>query len=217
MSETKPPPQPAKAPDPDRLTIGIQEGDDVNLRSAEVLSGPFATNALALNRFARSTTGAVDLDKLVEAMTANAERVKKGDMRDMEAILVSQATVLNGLFADLVRRSAANYSSHHFEAGERYLKMAYKAQNQCRMALEALATMKSPPAIIAKQANIAHGSQQINNGQSSAISSAENEKLPNKVLEYSREKCLDTGKEGKTGYGDKSLETLDALNRTKVG
>lgn len=163
MSETELPPKPTKAPDPDRLTIGVQEGDDVNLRTAKVLCGPFATNAIALNRFARGTIGAVDLDKLVEAMTANAERVKNGDLRDIEAMLVSQATVLNGLFADLVRRSAANYSGQYFEAGERYLKMAYKAQNQCRMTLDTLSTIKNPPVLYAKQANIANGPQQVNN------------------------------------------------------
>jgi hypothetical protein len=217
MSETKPPPQPAEAPDPDRLTIGVQEGEDVNLRSAKFLSGPHATNAIALNRFARSTTGAVDLDKLVEAMTANAERVKNGEMRDVEAILVSQATVLNGLFADLVRRSAVNFSGNYFEAGERYLKMAYKAQNQCRMTIETLGTIKSPPAIIAKQANITHGPQQINNGPPSAMRTGENEKLPNRLLEHSLEQSLDTRTEGATGTGDTSMETLAVLHGSDVG
>jgi hypothetical protein len=47
---------------------------------------------------------------------------------------------------------------------EIYLRLALKAQNQCRMTLETLATIKNPPAVFAKQANIAHGPQQVNNG-----------------------------------------------------
>lgn len=47
---------------------------------------------------------------------------------------------------------------------ESFFAMAMKAQNQCRMTLEALAAMKNPPVIFAKQANIAHGHQQVNNG-----------------------------------------------------
>jgi hypothetical protein len=35
--------------------------------------------------------------------------------------------------------------------------MALKAQNQCRMTLEMLATFKNPPLILPKQANIARG------------------------------------------------------------
>ena len=61
--------------------------------------------------------------------------------------------------------------------------MAYKAQNQCRMTSETLSTIKNPPVVYAKQANIAHGPQQVNNGPSSATRTGENEKLPNELLE----------------------------------
>jgi hypothetical protein len=215
MTETKPPPQPAVPPDPDRLTIGVREGDDVNLRSAEILSGPFATNAMALNRFARGSTGLVDLDKLVEVMTANAQRVKNGDMRDVEAILVSQATVLNSLFAELVRRSSVNFSGQYFDAGERYLKMAYKAQNQCRMTLETLSTIKNPPVVYAKQANIAHGPQQVNNGPASATRTEEHETAQNKLLGVPNEQPLDPGAAGAAGAGYPQMETVGKVHRSE--
>jgi hypothetical protein len=37
------------------------------------------------------------------------------------------------------------------------MHLALKAQGQCRATLETLATIKSPPMVIARQANIAHG------------------------------------------------------------
>lgn len=160
MSETKPPLQPAEAPDPDRLTMGVKEREDVNLRSAKVLSGPFATNAIALLGFTRSTEGVFDLDKLVKAMTPKAERVENGDMGEVEASIASQAMVFNRQFADLVRRLAANYCGQNFEAGECSFKMAYRAQNQLRMPLETLSTIKNPDTIIAKQVSIAHSPHQ---------------------------------------------------------
>lgn len=49
---------------------------------------------------------------------------------------------------------------------ESYLRMAMKAQNQCRMTLETLTTVKNPSVVYARQANIAHGPQQVNNGVS---------------------------------------------------
>jgi hypothetical protein len=215
MPQTKPPPQPTEPVKTDTLTIGVREGDDVDLRTAEVLSGPFATNAMALNRFARGTTGEVSLDKLIEAITASAERVKSGDMRDVEAILVSQATVLNGLFADLVRRSSVNLGGNYFEAGERYLKLAYKAQNQCRMTLETLSTIKNPPVVYAKQANIAHGPQQVNNGPASITRTGEKQNQPNKLLETSHEQPVDTGATDATGAGHSPMETVGAVHGAK--
>lgn len=211
MSQTKPPPKPSEPVKTDTLTIGVREGDDVDLRAAEVLSGPFATNAMALSKFARGTTGEVSLDKLVEAMTASAKRVKDGDMRDVEAMLVSQATVLNGLFADLVRRSSINLGSSYFDAGERYLKLAYKAQNQCRMTLETLSTIKNPPVVYAKQANIAHGPQQVNNGNS-GTRAGENRNAPNKLLEASHEQSLDARTTGTPGTSHSQMEAMGTLD-----
>jgi hypothetical protein len=46
------------------------------------------------------------------------------------------------------------------------LRLALKAQTQCRATVETLATMKNP-VVFAKQANIAHGPQQINNNEGS--------------------------------------------------
>jgi hypothetical protein len=176
-----------------------------------VLSGPFATNATALNRFTRGTIGEVSLDKMVEAMTASAKRVRDGDMRDVEAMLVSQATVINGLFADLVRRSSINLNSSYLDAGERFLKLAYKAQKQCRMTLETLSTIKNPPVVYAKQANIAHGPQQVNNG-TLATRADENKSPPTELLEKSHEQPLVCGAPGAASAGDTQMEALGAVN-----
>ena len=52
---------------------------------------------------------------------------------------------------------------------ESYLRLALKAQAQSRATVEALAEMKNPhPVSFVKQANIAHGNQQVNNGGKAA-------------------------------------------------
>jgi hypothetical protein len=43
------------------------------------------------------------------------------------------------------------------------MRMALKAQAQCRATLETLATIKNPSVVFARQANIAQGPQQANN------------------------------------------------------
>jgi hypothetical protein len=59
-------------------------------------------------------------------------------------------------------------------AAESYFKMALKAQNQCRMTLETLSNIKNPPVVYAKQANIANGPQQVNNGPTRAREANQN-------------------------------------------
>ena len=87
------------------------------------------------------------------------------------------------------RRSGLNMGEY-IEASERYMRLALKAQAQCRATIEALAAMKNPPVIIARQANISNGPQQVNNGQPRA---EKNTIAPNELLETEHGKRLDGG------------------------
>jgi hypothetical protein len=44
------------------------------------------------------------------------------------------------------------------------MRLALKAQSQCRATLETLSAIKNPPVVFARQANITNGPQQVNNG-----------------------------------------------------
>lgn len=90
----------------------------------------------------------------------------------------------------------------------RYLRLALKAQSQRRATLETLATIKNPPVIYAKQANIANGPQQVNNGTMPAPAGWENSIEPNKLLEQQHEQRLDTGTQGTTIGADSAMATL---------
>ena len=65
----------------------------------------------------------------------------------------------------------------------RYLRLALKAQSQRRATLETLATIKNPPVIYAKQANITSGPQQVNTGTLPAPVGGENAIAQYKLLE----------------------------------
>lgn len=83
------------------------------------------------------------------------------------------------------------------------------------MALETLGTIKNPPIVYAKQANIAHGPQQVNNGPASATRTEENRTAPTKLLEQSIEQPVDTGTPGTAGAGHSQMETMGAVHRAK--
>jgi hypothetical protein len=66
---------------------------------------------------------------------------------------------------------------------EIYLRLSLKAQSQCARSIEVLAAMKNPPIVYAKQANISHGNQQVNNGGNPNASHTEKKiNQPNELL-----------------------------------
>ena len=99
----------------------------------------------------------------------------------------------------------------HLEAANRYMRLALKAQSQCRAAVETLAAMKNPPTLFARQANIAHGPQQVNNGI--PLARAGNcESEPNRLLEAHGER-LDLRTASATGASDQTLATVGTVYR----
>src|SRR3546814_11749520 len=80
----------------------------------------------------------------------------------MEAMLVGQAYALQNIFASLMRRTS---SRQHLKQYQAHMNLGLKAQAQCRATLQALTELKYPrQVVIAKQANISNGHQQVNNG-----------------------------------------------------
>lgn len=132
-------------------------------------------------------------------------------------MLVTQAHSLNLIFSECLRKSAVN-ASEYFEASQRYFAMALKAQNQCRMTLETLSNIKNPPVVYAKQANIANGPQQVNNGtMPSRARAEENQNPPNKLLEQGHEQRMDATAQGATGCSNPDMEALAEVNRPQDG
>ena len=81
----------------------------------------------------------------------------------------------------LARRAV---NQEYLKQYETYLRLALKAQNQSRMTLETLATLKNPPVVFAKQANInqGNGNQQVNNGTPAPASHAEKYKSAKRTI-----------------------------------
>ena len=106
----------------------------------------------------------------------------------------------------------------HIEATEIYMRLALKAQSQCRSTLESLAKIKNPPQLaFVKQANIAHGPQQVNNA--AVVARVEGiEKQPIELLEHDDGKqWLDTGTASTAGTGDPAMATVGTIDRTAHG
>ncbi len=151
-------------------------------------------------------------------MNEKIGRIKTGDMSDVEATLIAQAVTLNAVFNELARRAALNMGAH-LTATETYLRLAFKAQAQCRSTLETLAEVKNPrQATFVRQQNIA-SQQQVNNGsdlttrtRAGATARGKSSNQSNELLETQDGERLDTGAQGKAGNANKHLEALGAIH-----
>ena len=96
------------------------------------------------------------------------------------------------------------------------MKLALRAQSQARTTLEALAAIKSPPMVFAKQANIAQGPQQVNNTVSlPGVARAGNpESGQNELLEAHGER-LDDRAASSAGAGDQALAAVGWVDRAE--
>jgi hypothetical protein len=147
--------------------------------TADLVTKGVAMNASAMVDF--TNIPGVDLTECVAAVTALTDRVRANNLGDLEAMLGAQAVSLNAIFTFLVVQAKLNLT-HYPDAMERCLRLAFKAQAQCSTTVERLAVIKNPAgAVFAKQANIAHGPQQVNNTLHVARA-GESESAPNELL-----------------------------------
>ena len=139
----------------------------------------------------------IEASTIVEAIAVlneQSEAVHKGDLSRAESMLMAQATALQSIFARLVEKGMSGLTLPTFEIN---MRMALRAQNQCRATLETLATIKNPPVVFAKQANVTTGPQQINNGVSAPAHVREIEIEQNQLLtEDHHGQRLDFGAQG---------------------
>ena len=161
--------------------------------------------------------GEQDTNEVYDILTAASSKISGGDMSKVEAMLINQAHALQSMFTNFSRRALNQQYQSNLES---FFKMALKAQNQCRMTLETLATIKNPPVIYARQANINQGgNQQVNNGMP-AVSphvahTVEIQNQTNELLsdEVQHGETLDTGRTSETSECHSTLEALDAQHR----
>ena len=173
-----------------------------------------SSNAAAVMQEYGKVFGEQDVTELMVQIQKIMECLAVNDLSHCENMLLGQAHALQSMFTQLSRRAIAQENIHNIEV---FMRMAMKAQNQCRMTLETLASIKNPPVVYVKQANIAHGHQQVNNGVSSDLFTEKNQILPNELLEVTEHenKRMDSGASSTAGRTDPAMATMDKSRRRK--
>ena len=207
---------PAKKNSSNNLDVVMQPGENQAELQARTVTSPAVRAAVTVQAFGK-VFGETDLQSLVTELSKQCKRARDGDLARAENLLISQAHSLDGIFNELARRAALNMGEY-INATDTYLRLALKAQSQCRATLETLATIKNPPVIYAKQANISNGPQQINNGMATpAPANGENEIEQSKLSGDGNELLTDTRASQAKSRVDSTLEAVGEINRAEIG
>ena len=175
-----------KVPVKNKSSVIVNAGKDEDQDEAisKTLSRPETQAAVTIQKL----TDLHDVNALAKILSKQTADVVGGNMTRPESMLLSQAHTLDALFNSLVMKGLGQTHMPHYEA---FMRLAFKAQSQCRSTLQTLSDIKNPSVVYAKQANITNGNQQINNGVP-APRTQENIKYSNELLEHTHGERLDT-------------------------
>ena len=150
---------PAKAPEQTMVKVS----ELTTVQKARLAASPSLNGATVIQAYHGNVMGKdVELGGLIDQLRDTFTEVKGGDLHTLEAMLISQATALQTIFTSLARRAQMQEYQKNLES---FLGLALKAQAQSRATISALVDLKYPrQATFVKQANIANGPQQVNNG-----------------------------------------------------
>lgn len=155
----------------------------------------------------------IDTPTMLATLRDQAAAVQSGDLAHAEAMLINQASALQSLFVRLTERAM---EQGHMPNLEGFMRMALRAQSQCRATLETLATIKNPPIVYAKQANVTTGPQQVNNGIPASTRAREIETEQSQLSGGTHELLPDARASGLESRVNPALETLGEIDRAEV-
>lgn len=201
---SKPPTPPAPRQNKDAFVA--QPGETTSQAAARLVTDG-TTSALTVLAYA-DTGDTLEARDLVKAMAQAGDEAVAGNLARTERMLANQLLTLDAMFNNLARRARAQTQ---FDGIEKLTRLALKAQSQARATAETLGLLKNPAPYI-RQANIAHGPQQVNNG--TRPTHADNfQTEQNKLLEHQHGERMDTGATAAAGRGHQALEAVGAVNR----
>jgi hypothetical protein len=191
--------------DPTTLTVQVKPDETQAASLARAALRPSVQGAITVKEYTKGL-GDLDLAGLVDELSDQAKTANDGNPKRAEGMLMVQAHTLDAIFNHLARRAI---NAQYMNQLEPYLRLALKAQSQCRATLETLNTIKNPPQLAwIKQQNVAVN-QQVNNGTGDPSRARESEISANELLEVLPHEWLDTRTASTASRINSQLETVE--------
>jgi hypothetical protein len=186
-----------------KLYIEPLEGETAKATMARVALTPEFQSASAL--VSCKNLAGTPIEDLAAELQKQTAILKQGDMTRAEDMLLAQAHALSGIFSCLMSKAMAAENADNFEL---YMRMSFRAQNQCRATLQTLGELKAPRQVaFVQQANF--GSNVQVNNDATPTRARKNENTQNELLEVKHGERLDTRKAGAAGKVDSAVEAVE--------
>jgi len=144
----------------------------------------------------------ISINDLVDELENLTESLSKSSSRDSKRMLAAQSVLLDKLFNMLSVKGALNAKAGNLAYATEYMKLALKAQANCRTTLQAISEINTPRQQIS-QINMAENQQVIN------------EFPPNELSGGSDELRTYRGSQRGSAPADSKVETLVEVNRSE--
>lgn len=153
------------APDSERrVAIEGEEGENEAQAMARVMVGPYFRHGIVTRGLGEKMGGVLpgnpNFGDYGQAIKSNAEAAAKGELKLASELLTAQAFSLDAMFTELCRRATMNLGDYPL-AAERYARLAFKAQGNCRAALETLAKLHQPRVQTVRHVQVNEGGQAV--------------------------------------------------------
>ncbi len=171
-----------------------------------------ALTAVREIQYRASPIGILDLYQQIQK---EEKEIEKGDLRQIEKYLYSQAIALNAVFDHMLGQLAHAEFSQQVQLSA---TLALKAQAQCRVTLATLAEIKNPAHTTFIQQSIQQQNnaikQQVNNAAETGITQ-NTENLANELLEVPHGKRLDSLTTSPAIGINPGMEAVEQVHRAK--
>lgn len=193
------------------LTVKALKGETQARAMARISLTPNVKAAITLRAASKPTLGDLVLNDLADELASCIAAARNDDLSWLKEVLAAQAVVLDGLFHDLAQRGLLN-AGVCLNAAEAYMRLAIKAQSQCRATVEALNAMKHLPNVnVVRQANVGQNVQ-----LTSRVVSAKSETEQSELMEGQHGERLDDRAARQAGATDSAMATVGTIYRTAV-
>ena len=184
-----------------------------NERYAKISLTASTMSAVLTDAFTKKLFPNSEIVDVASVLSEKITDIQNGDMKPIEAMLIAQAQALQTMFVSLGREAVGKTQLNQYTA---FMNLALKAQSQSRATIQALIELKYPKqATFVKQANIANGHQQVNNGTNTHAHAKEKDNQPNELLEVNNgSTTMDTRATQTTIPQDKTMATVAAQHRS---
>lgn len=155
-------PRPITKPSPKTVATRKKREIDLNERLRQSSTQSNIRAGILHETFTGNMMEGVNMLDVAVELSESSKRIKSGDFSEIDSMYLSQAKSLEWLFVSLARKASFAEQLPQYQT---FMNLALKAQSQSRATLQALVDRHNPKQVaFVKQANIAGGHQQINNG-----------------------------------------------------